>query len=162
MPLPSGVPTAQPGAPAFLVELATRVENYLAELITAEEARWVAVNPTLAVPFSEMRGLVLAGGKRLRPAFCYWGSIATGADPSDERIVRTGAALELLHAFALFHDDIMDGSLTRRGVETTHVRHSALHKAQSLDGDATRYGDGVALLVGDLTYVYADDLMADT
>jgi len=159
---PSGAPSAQPGAPAFLVELATRVETYLAQLIAAEEARWVEVNPTLAVPFSEMRGLVLAGGKRLRPAFCYWGSIATGADPSDERIVRTGAALELLHAFALFHDDIMDGSLTRRGVQTTHVRHSSLHVEQALDGDATRYGDGVALLVGDLTYVYADDLMADT
>jgi geranylgeranyl diphosphate synthase type I len=72
MPLPSGAPSTQPGAPAFLVELAARVENYLAALITAEEARWVAVNPTLAVPFSEMRGLVLAGGKRLRPAFCYW------------------------------------------------------------------------------------------
>jgi len=162
MPLPDGLPSTQPGAPSFLIELAARVENYLATLLAAEEARWVEVNPTLAVPFSEMRGLVLAGGKRLRPAFCYWGSIATGADPSDERIVRTGAALELLHAFALFHDDIMDGSLTRRGVETTHVRHSALHKEQSLDGDATRYGDGVALLVGDLTYVYADDLMADT
>jgi hypothetical protein len=131
---PSGAPSAQPGAPAFLVELATRVETYLAQLIAAEEARWVEVNPTLAVPFSEMRGLVLAGGKRLRPAFCYWGSIATGADPSDERIVRTGAALELLHAFALFHDDIMDGSLTRRGVQTTHVRHSALHVEQALDG----------------------------
>ena len=121
MPLPDGLPASQPGAPAFLVELAARVENYLATLLAAEEARWVEVNPTLGVPFSEMRGLVLAGGKRLRPAFCYWGSIATGADPSDERIVRTGAALELLHAFALFHDDIMDGSLTRRGVETTHV-----------------------------------------
>jgi len=144
------------------LELAAQVEAFVANLLAKEEARWVRVNPTLATPFQEMRGLVLAGGKRLRPAFCHWGSIATGGEPGDERIVRAGAALELLHAFALFHDDIIDGSLTRRGEKTTHTRHAELHREEAFDGDAVRYGDGVAILVGDLTYVYADELMADT
>ena len=54
MPLPDGLPSTQPGAPLFLAELAARVENYLATLLAVEEARWVEVNPTLAVPFSEM------------------------------------------------------------------------------------------------------------
>lgn len=152
---------SQPATPRFLIDLAQRVEEYVAALLQGESERWIRVNPILAMPFEEMRGLVLAGGKRLRPAFCHWGSIATGGEPGDERVVRAGAALELLHAFALFHDDIMDGSLTRRGEKTTHTRHAELHKEASLDGDPVRYGDGVAILVGDLTYVYADELMAD-
>lgn len=85
--------------------------------------------------------LLDAGGKRLRPAFCYWGSRAAGAEDSGS-LVRVAASLELLHTFALVHDDIMDASDERRGVPTVHLR----------------LGIGTALLVGDLALVLADDL----
>ena len=65
--------------------------------------------------------MVRSGGKRLRPAFCHWGFVGAGGDPADERVVRAGAAIELMHAFALFHDDVMDDSASRRGAPTTHV-----------------------------------------
>jgi geranylgeranyl diphosphate synthase type I len=95
----------------------------------------------------------------LRPAFCLLGALAAGgADGGDIR--RAGAALEMLHAMALFHDDVIDGSTSRRGRETTHVRHARLHREGSWAGEATRFGEGVAILVGDLAYVYADQLMA--
>ena len=159
MPPPEGL--SPPSVPPFVSELAAEVEAVLGRVIAEEESRWGAVDPTLFVPFAEMRTLVLGGGKRLRPAFCEWGALAVGEHDRGE-IVRTGAALELLHAFALFHDDIMDGSLTRRGVETTHTKHAAIHRRDGLDGDAVRYGDAVGILVGDLTHVCADALMEST
>jgi geranylgeranyl diphosphate synthase type I len=95
----------------------------------------------------------------LRPAFCFWGFVGAGGDPTDELVIDAGAALELLHAFALFHDDVMDGSLTRRGEPTTNAKFEASHGANKLAGESRRFGDGVAILVGDLAYVYSDQLM---
>lgn len=144
--------------PAFVGELARDVEAELAALIAREERLWVADNPDLAVLFDELHALVLGGGKRMRPAFCLLGALAAGGATNDD-VVRAGAALEMLHAMALFHDDVIDGSASRRGHETTHVRHSRLHHEGAWAGDAQRFGDGVAILVGDLAYVYADQLM---
>jgi geranylgeranyl diphosphate synthase type I len=85
--------------------------------------------------------------------------VGAGGDPTDELVIDAGAALELLHAFALFHDDVMDGSLTRRGEPTTNAKFEASHGAEKLAGESRRFGDGVAILVGDLAYVYSDQLM---
>jgi geranylgeranyl diphosphate synthase type I len=144
--------------PAFVGELARDVEAELAALIEREELRWTSDNPDLVVLFGELRALVLGGGKRMRPAFCLLGALAGGGAPHAD-VVRGGAALEMLHAMALFHDDVIDASASRRGRETTHVRHARLHREGALAGDAVRFGDGVAILVGDLAYVYADQLM---
>src|SRR4051812_30278303 len=102
----------------------------------------------------------MVGGKRLRPGFCHWGFVGASGDPADQRVIDAGAALELLHAFALFHDDVMDGSATRRGQPTVHTVHEARHGG-NWAGEPRRYGEGVAILVGDLTFVYADQLMRD-
>jgi geranylgeranyl diphosphate synthase type I len=145
--------------PAFVGELAGEVEAELAALIDAEELRWSTEDAETAVLFGEMRALVLGGGKRLRPAFCLLGALAAGG--ADRNYIRrAGAALEMLHAMALFHDDVIDGSTSRRGRETTHVRHERLHREGKWAGESTRFGEGVAILVGDLAYVYADQLMA--
>jgi geranylgeranyl diphosphate synthase type I len=89
----------------------------------------------------EIARLVDSGGKRIRPAFCYWGYRATGREHA-RAAVQAAASLELLHTFAIVHDDIMDRSEERRGVPTAHVKH----------------GLNVALLVGDLALVLADAL----
>lgn len=144
--------------PPFVGELARAVESQLAHVIDAEQTRWVSESPELSVVFDEIRGLVLGGGKRIRPAFCLLGALAVAGSQTAE-VVRAGTALELLHAMALFHDDVIDGSLSRRGRETTHVRQMSLHRDNTWAGDASRFGDGVAILVGDLAYVLADQLM---
>ena len=102
---------------------------------------------------------MLAGGKRLRPAFCHWGAVAAGGDGDAPLVVDAGAALELMHAFALFHDDVMDDAASRRGAPTTHVVFAGRHEAGSWAGEARRFGEGVAILVGDLAFVFADQLM---
>ena len=92
--------------------------------------------------FEEIERVVRAGGKRIRPSFCYWGYRAAGL-PHDATAVSGAAALELLHTFALIHDDVMDGTSERRGRPTVHVAHDV----------------PTAILAGDLALVLADELL---
>ena len=148
-----------PAAPSSLSHIARRVDARLQLLLDTERTRWSAFDPDLAQPIDEIARLVLAGGKRLRPAFCHWGFVGAGGNPDDQRVIDAGAAFELMHAFALFHDDVMDGSATRRGEPTTHVVMSQLHEKHSWVGESRRFGEGAAILVGDLAFVYADQLL---
>jgi geranylgeranyl diphosphate synthase, type I len=160
---------ARPGAPpAHLQEVAARVGERLAAFLDAERARWHAVDPSLDAPLDQLRAFVLGGGKRLRPAFCHWGFVAAGGDPAappevpgGADVVGAGAALEMLHCFALIHDDVMDASLVRRGAPTVHVQLAEQHRAAAWSGDAAHYGEGGAILVGDMALVYADVLLGE-
>jgi geranylgeranyl diphosphate synthase type I len=137
------------------------VETLVAEFIERERVRWTALDASLEEPVRSLRELVLNGGKRLRPAFCHWGFVAAGGDPDDPAVVRAGAAFEMLQAFALIHDDVMDGSAVRRGAPAVHRRFMTNHLDRSAAGEARRFGEGVAILVGDLAHVYADQLLPD-
>src|SRR4051794_13841481 len=108
--------------PAPLLPVATRVEARIADLLDAEYTRWQAVDPALGEPIEALRAFVVVGGKRLRPAFSHCAYVGAGGDPDDSRAVDAAAALELVHTFALVHDDVMDGSATRRGTDAVH-RH---------------------------------------
>jgi geranylgeranyl diphosphate synthase type I len=152
-------PGAVPAAPPSLLEVADRVEGRLRELVEAEQARWAGLDPDLVAPLAALGALLTSGGKRLRPAFCHWGFVGAGGEPDDPRSIDAGAAFELLHAFALFHDDVMDGSATRRGARTTHLSFADRHHEDGWIGEARRFGEGVAILVGDLAFVYADQLL---
>ena len=143
------------------MSIAARVADRIDGLLSDEIERWKAVDPDLGAPLSSLRELVLAGGKRLRPAFCHWAFVGAGGDPADPRVVDAGGALELLHTFALIHDDVMDGSITRRGLDAVHVDFEALHTSSAWRGEGRRFGEGVAILVGDLAFVYADLLLVD-
>ena len=152
---------AKTDAPASLADIAGKVEARILCLLECELERWTAVDPDLAEPFVALRDLVLAGGKRLRPAFCQWAFVGAGGDPDDPFITDAGAALELLHTFALIHDDIMDGSATRRGTDTIHVAFEARHALDGWRGEGRRFGEGVGILAGDLAFVYADQMLKD-
>jgi geranylgeranyl diphosphate synthase type I len=147
--------------PEALVPFASRVERRIDDLLGAELARWSAVDETLAEPFAVLRDFVAAGGKRLRPAFCYCAFVGAGGDRDDAAVVDAAAALELVHTFALVHDDVMDGSDTRRGNDAVHRRFRELHHAAKWRGEARRFGEGMAILVGDFALVYADVLMRE-
>jgi geranylgeranyl diphosphate synthase type I len=140
--------------------VAERVERRLRDLLHDEIDRWGALSTDLIAPLEALRGLVLAGGKRLRPAFCFWGYRAAGGDRDDPRVIDAGAAFEMLQAFALVHDDVMDGSATRRGGRTAHLAFGDEHLTADWRGEPRRFGEGVAILIGDLAHVYADRLLA--
>ena len=101
---------------------------------------------------------LLAGGKRLRAGFCYWGWRACGG-PDGREIFAAAAALELLHASALVHDDVMDASDTRRGQPAVHRRFAARHAASGWRGSAADFGAGAAVLIGDLLLAWTDEML---
>lgn len=135
------------------------IEARIDALLQAEIARWSALDPTLHEPLSSLYALVMAGGKRLRPTFCYWAFVGAGGDPLDPSVIDAGAALELLHSFALIHDDVMDDSRQRRGSDAVHVQFQAQHQQKAWRGETRRFGEGIAILIGDMAFVYADHLM---
>jgi geranylgeranyl diphosphate synthase type I len=109
------------------------------------------------VPWFDAVGGLLAGGKRLRPAFCYWGWRAAGGSECPE-IYTAAAALELLQASALIHDDVMDASDTRRGRPAVHKQFASRHQAAGHAGSANQFGTGAAILVGDALLAWTDQL----
>jgi geranylgeranyl diphosphate synthase type I len=115
------------------------------------------LDPALDDVVDEIRALVDAGGKRLRPAFVHWGHRAAGGLQA-KRALLGGAAVELLHTFALLHDDVMDRSPHRRGRPSAHAAFAARHRALGHDGDSAHFGNSAAVLAGDLAFVWADDL----
>ena len=107
-------------------------------------------------PISAALTEFLAGGKRLRPLFAVAGFVGAGgsADPTTlERIYKAVVSLELLQACALIHDDMMDGSDTRRGAPSIHRRFENEHRMRAGVGDSATFGSAAALLLGDLALV---------
>jgi geranylgeranyl diphosphate synthase type I len=101
---------------------------------------------------------LLQGGKRLRPLFAYAGYMAAGQTPGQSEI-RAMASLELLQACALIHDDLMDGSDTRRGKPAIHRHFENLHRQNNMAGEAVQFGEAAAVLLGDLTLVWSDHML---
>lgn len=155
-------PVAAPECPpSRALQPARRVDARLAEFLRECTEHWEREDVGLRTLHDVLREFVLSGGKRLRPAFCYWGHVGAGGEPDDGDAAAAGAALELLHAFALLHDDVMDGSATRRGRPAAHVALAAQHASRDWAGESRRFGEGLAVLIGDLAFAYADLLLHD-
>lgn len=147
-------------APAELTEVAAKVDRRVAEVLAGEQARWESQDPRLAEMVDMLSTIVSGGGKRMRAAFCYWAWRGVSEDGTDESaIIDAGAAFEFMQAFALIHDDIMDDSAQRRGQPTIHHSQAQRFANTGWQGEPRRYGEGVAILAGDLSHVYADRLV---
>jgi geranylgeranyl diphosphate synthase, type I len=146
-------------APLSLAVVGGRAAARVLEIVDSELARWAPVDAALTEPLIALRELVVAGGKRLRPAFCHWAFVGAGGDPDDPLVIDASAAIELLHTFALVHDDVMDGSDRRRGRPSVHRAFADAHDGSRRRGEARRFGEGAAILVGDFAFVYADRLL---
>jgi geranylgeranyl diphosphate synthase type I len=132
----------------------------------------VSAIATEVEPFIEYSSALLRGGKRFRALFCYWGWNAVGAgrdgfDPLEAlepprdlaSVIDVATGLELFHAAALVHDDIMDSSDTRRGMPAAHRRFAQLHEANGWTGSGADFGTTGALLLGDLLLGWSDELI---
>jgi geranylgeranyl diphosphate synthase type I len=135
--------------------LRSRFDAELGAFLDRQDPAWPDGAPRGV--FTTLRRFVLVGGKRLRPLFCYWGWRGAGR-PDGTPIVVAAAALELFHAFALIHDDIMDGSDLRRGNPSVHRLFADLHTRSSWRGDPASYGRNTALLCGDLCAAWSDQM----
>ena len=136
------------------------VEGILADFLAGRVAQFDGVDTALGSFARGARDLVLRGGKRLRPTFAYWGwRGVVGPGEPVEPILPALGALELMHTFALVHDDVMDGSAIRRGGPSAHRMFAVQHAAAGRRGDPERFGATAAILVGDLCLVWADQLL---
>jgi geranylgeranyl diphosphate synthase type I len=135
------------------------VQDVLDDFLDEQALRLAPLGDDAARLVAEARRSV-SGGKRFRAAFCHWGYRAVRPDVSDEAaLARACAALELLHASALVHDDYMDASDTRRGRPATHRAFDAEHRSTGWRGDPVQYGAAAAILLGDLLLSWADELL---
>ncbi len=155
---PTHDPPGQPLAPtmAALGKIRQDVARALEQFLERQRPALLAAGDELRPALAAIEGL-LARGKRLRPAFCYWGWRGAGGSDGQE-IITAAAALELLHASALAHDDVMDGSDTRRGQPSLHRRFAAGHAAAGGHGSMDSFGTGAAILMGDLLLSWTDDM----
>ncbi|MFI5717590.1 polyprenyl synthetase family protein [Nocardia sp. NPDC051750] len=99
-------------------------------------------------------------GKCVRPAFMYSGWLCGAED--DAAALRASAATELLHAFALLQDDVMDEAAVRRGEPAAHVRLADQHRGRGAPGCARRFGESAATLLGDLCLVWSEQMLRDS
>jgi len=141
---------------AGLARIRLETGTALARFLDGQRTVLAAVGPDL-LPWIDSMTDLLAGGKRLRPAFCYWGWRAAGGEECPE-IYAAAAALELLHASALVHDDVMDASDTRRGKPAVHRQFAARPEAGDDLRAAAAFGAGAALLIGDALLGWTDEM----
>jgi geranylgeranyl diphosphate synthase type I len=157
----SAAPRPSPSlAASELDRLRDAVSAALEQFLDRQRATFAAMDGALAPVVDEVAALA-AGGKRLRPAFAYWGWRGARTDRCEDEaaVLRAVAALEFVHASALVHDDVMDGAHTRRGRPATHVGFATRHAVADLAGDGDTFGTGAAILVGDLALVWSDELL---
>lgn len=147
--------TAPVSFPPACEELAHRVEDELARFLAEQREEAVGSAPAVRELFDEVDRVVASGGKRLRPVFCLLGLRAAGGEIGREAL-RAAAALELLHTFAIVHDDVMDASRTRRGQPASWLHMAERHRREGLRGDPSAFGVSSAILVGDLALILAD------
>jgi len=150
--------TAQPEMTAVcLTTIRDHVNSCLRSFLESRSAAISVISPDVQ-PLTEHVRALTEGGKRLRAAFAYVGYLGAGGR-AGESIAHAAAALELLQACALIHDDIMDASDLRRGAPSAHRRFEAVHQAAGWSGDAAAFGVGAAILAGDLCLSWADEML---
>jgi geranylgeranyl diphosphate synthase type I len=140
---------------------ADRLHTVITTELVRRRSDVMAVDSRLAADVDLLIEFVSDGGKRLRPEFLWCGWLAGGgaaAGRDVDAVLMVGAALELLQACALVHDDIIDRSERRRGRPATHRAVAKRHADAGLAGHPEHHGLSVAVLLGDLALAWADDL----
>lgn len=144
---------------ALMADFRHRVEAALTRWFDSRRQDTRAYAPEAEVLIDAVDSLVMAGGKRLRPALVYFGYRACGG-ADEAQVLPLAMSTELLHAYLLIHDDIMDHAEVRRGKPAAHAGFRDHHKAQGWPDDAADYGRAMAILAGDLAHTHAVELFA--
>jgi geranylgeranyl diphosphate synthase type I len=136
------------------------VQSRINEFLLARQLILSAVSSDLA-PLADFSRQFLSGGKRFRATFCYWGAASVGplSEAGLDATISAAGALEVFHAAALIHDDIIDNSDTRRGAASAHKLFEGMHRTSGWAGSDQGYGRAAATLLGDLVLGWSDELL---
>lgn len=155
--------------PSNLEAVPEHVHRVLSDFFHARNAEVAEIGAPVSEAIAHLEAFVLGGGKRIRPLYAWAGFVGAGGldgtrgaaeDPA--AMLRAAASLEFIQACALVHDDIIDASDTRRGNPTVHRAVEQHHRDQGLRGDASTFGESMAILIGDMALVWAEDLFQDS
>jgi geranylgeranyl diphosphate synthase, type I len=149
-----------PLSPEFTGAISEAISDFL-----SRQARVLAEMGAELEPVQRIAADFAGGGKRLRPAFCYWGYVAAAGSPDDQlraALIRAAASLELLHISALVHDDVMDASDLRRGRPAAHRQFERLHADLGWIGDPVAFGRSGAILLGDLLLLWSMQMLHES
>lgn len=142
-------------------DLSEQLRETLSGYLDTRRTECRDLDPAIGDAGDEIARFVLGSGKRLRPTFAWWGWRAAGGaahGPGADAMLRAASALEILHASALIHDDLIDGSDTRRGEPAVHRRFATSHRHDGWEGDPEHFGMAAAILLGDLALTWSDDM----
>jgi len=142
----------------FLSWFKGEIDPFLEAYFDQKIKEAAAIHPEAVVLVEEVRRFVAAGGKRVRPGFAYAAYVAANGRSIDS-ILYASAALELLQAFALIHDDIMDKAALRRGKPSAHIAFEQFHQDRRFAGSSRDFGVSAAILAGDIALSFADELL---
>lgn len=112
-----------------------------------DETKKVDTNIVDAIRYAEK--IIMSGGKRARAAFMYYGYIAAGGKER-KKMLKTSASIELIHAFLLIHDDVIDRDGLRHGVKTIHCRYAEIAKKHFKNKNPEHFGNSMAIIIGDM------------
>lgn len=141
------------------------VQETLAAFLDERLAEVAAIGGPVEEAAGHLRDFVLGGGKRIRPLYGWAGFVGAGGLKGNEdprAVLRAVSSLEFIQACALIHDDIIDASDTRRGRPTVHRAVEKQHAERGWTGNSAHFGESVAILVGDLAVIWADDMLINS
>ena len=141
-----------------LLLIREQVKDELSAYLVGQRDYLSSIASELLPVCDALESFLLDGGKRLRPLFAYAGFASSGLKPTASHI-RAFASLELLQACALIHDDLMDGSDTRRGKPAIHRHFENMHQESAMVGLSNKFGEAAAVLLGDLALVWSDHML---
>jgi geranylgeranyl diphosphate synthase type I len=147
-----------PTSPEPIEAVSQRLDNFL-----AEQLLYAAALGPEAEMLTRSGASALRGGKRLRARFCLtgWGAVRTSFSGFDDAALAVATSLEIFHAAALVHDDLVDNSDTRRGQPAAHRALQGAHREAGWTGDSDTFGRSGAILLGDLLVAWSDDLLEE-
>jgi len=144
-----------------ILEIRSSIDAELASFTHIRAGEIKAIDDHLNPAAQALTEYVLEGGKRFRPVFAYLGYLGAGARPTISAL-KACAALELVHVCALIHDDVMDGSDSRRNKPALHRRFEKFHQENSYLGNSERFGVAAAILLGDLALSWSDQMIGES
>ena len=153
-----------PAAATDVTWPAQLIETELAAMLGRRLAELDFLGADVAAFDDVLGGLVRGPGKRLRPAFVYWGYRAAGGAPTGPdacAALRVGCAVEFLHACALICDDLMDDSAVRRWEPAAHIRLAGPDGRHGWPGPRPGFGRAAALVLGLQAFAWADAALCD-
>jgi geranylgeranyl diphosphate synthase, type I len=133
------------------------IEKYFARVI--KEAK--KEDRVVAQALDYVKKIILSGGKRLRPAFMYFGYLA-GGGKNREKMINASVSIELIHMFLLIHDDIIDRDDLRHGIDTVNLKYKKIAARYFPEKDTAHFGNSMGIIIGDMVGAMGNQIIYES